>query len=292
MAVNTRAYARPVTIEVEGHLHMEGRLMGVVAKSDEPQFKLCTPEGKRVQQFYRVANDDRTKIPIEEMWHRGQLARGIEQEDSDDLQVVDETVIDAAKKSRFEKNRIEFTVHPIKDMGQLFPHPEKSSILFELGRYIKPSGEKRERWFDGGPYEQNYDIVRTILHNGNVGLISQACVRTDTSEALYRGVLWRGHLVLQPQVYLSRLYEFEDVEFKPVRGAASAAKKLTDLWETPLDMENYIDHRAEQVVAAQAAAMGGESAISLVEKAKPKEVKEKQSILEAMEDILSTAQAS
>ena len=264
--------------------------MGVVAPEEAPNFKLCTEEGERVVQCYRKAADEREEIPVAELWSRRDLNHGVEVEGEERLKVIGEEELKEARTSKFHKNFIELTVHPIEDMGQLFPDNSRSAIMFEAGQYFKPSGEKRERWFGqetdiGSRYNPNYEILRTLLATNEVGLVAQASIRTDTSEGLYRAVLWRGHLVLQPQLFANRIYEFDALDLDVEEDAIPKVQKLAEVWSTPLDMDSYVNTREQQVLAAQAALLGSDTAAKLLKEAP---VEERRDVMGALDDILAT----
>lgn len=237
-----------------GDMVTVGRLVPVEApepKSKAGSYHYCTPEGSKVTQVYQDANG--------KLHEREELAFYKETEEGE-MQIINKEAVDEAKKSQLEKDSMHLTIHELSEMhDQVWPNGTKKSYLFE------PDDSK----------ESNVLIEQALLRALSLNKYGfLAMVNLRNFEGLYRLTEWRGHLVIQPQVYTDALNPHEPHDsFRLPKEVSEKIETLCELRSTPFDAEQYVNDTLRRVQAAEAIALGRTEGAQVVERvAAPKAV--------------------
>jgi non-homologous end joining protein Ku len=209
----------------------------------EVEMHMCTVDGSGVTRQY-VGPDGK---PVEEE----ALVRYYIGEDKEKV-VVGKQALEDMKESKAETlpmNEMVLTVHPLHQCaGQMYPDGSKNSWVFI-------------------PKEDSPESIgihdNLLLMSERFAILSH--VNINHHEGLFRVIAWRGHLVLQPQLFVDRVRnwpvldmpEVEDEIFNKLEGYFDALSK-------DYDEEAYLDTSAARVRNVLAAAAGDQDAQKLL----------------------------
>ena len=246
-AARMRSYVSNFHIYM-GDMVTAGRLVPVEAAEPKGRgagsYHYCTPTGDTVKQVYR---DHEGTI-----YETSELAFYMEDEDGE-RHIVDKAAVDEARKSELEANSMHLTIHDLREMdGQVWPNGTKKSFVFV------PDSSK----------ESNVVIERALIRAVSLNKFGfLAVVNLRNHEGVFRLVEWRGHLVVQPQVYTDALKPHEPHEpFRLAKEATEKIETLCDMLSTPFDASDYINDTKRRVKAAEAIALGRAEGAKIVER--------------------------
>lgn len=227
-----KSYVSEMTLRL-GPVTSNGSLVGVrasVTKEKKTPFKMVTPDGQAVQQQY-LAGDGST-------WKPGELARGIEIDG--EIKIVEAEVAKVAKSSGLPKNVLSLVAHESSEVdSKTFPS-DKNAYIFV------PNAKD--------PANSQYsDLLIGMLDKSDKALVGLASIRNV--EGMYRLTTWRGHLVVQQQLYPEDINDHETNESESL--LADKGIKIIDKLTVPFDPEMYRDTSAENINAFLSTYEGG-----------------------------------
>lgn len=220
-----------------GPITTRGRLLPVkLPKEDGP--KMCTPDGRSVQQVYQ---DDEGTI-----WYRDQLGRGTLNEDGT-FTLVDAEALNEAKQSDLPANVIDLTIHNADEVaGYLWPS-DHNAYIFD------PIIKNGKKVIDDPVNRKWHDLLNIMVRESGVVFLGKANLPRST-EGLYRLAIYQGHIVIQRMLYPEDLHQYETMNLTvsddEKRQAIGVVRKLV----TPFDPEAYEDEvrrRVAEVAAAE-----------------------------------------
>ncbi len=218
-----KAYVSEMTLRL-GPVTANGKLVGVrtpVSKDKKSPFKMVTPEGKAVQQQY-VDVDGSTWKPVE-------LARAIEVDG--ELKIVEPEAAKAAKvSSNLPKNVLNLVAHNAADVdGKTFPS-DKNAYVFVPNTNDPANAQYNE-------------LLIGMLAKSDKAMVGLASIRNV--EGMYRLSVWRGHLIVQQQLYPEEINEHEVANTDSL--LADKGLKIIEKLTIPFDPEMYRDASVDNI---------------------------------------------
>lgn len=233
--VELKTYAKSFTIHV-GPLSMRGKLTSVQAPVTRGKgggsYKTCSPNKQPVTQVWRDPDDN--------IWETSDLQKYIEGEDGEML-IVDQEAVKEAKVSQLPKNLMVAAVHKISDMDELWPSNGKNSYVFE-----PDAADPRNTMLA--------EVFTRALSSGKYGII--ALINLQNHEGLFRLIVWRGRLVLQPQIYTDKINPHEEHEFRVESKATKKVQNLFEKLESDFAASDYEDGTIDRITAAEVISAG------------------------------------
>jgi hypothetical protein len=212
-----------------------GGLVGLQSTESEMgkgNYHYCTPNQEKVSQMF-VTEDGA-------LWKQPDLLKYHEEKDKDPVYLSREDMdaMAAAKKPTMPLNEAHISVHPIRQcLGQMFPNGEKKSFVFT------PQADSPES-------VQVYDYILAMCEK--FGIVAE--INVNHHQGLYRFRLWRGQLVLEPQVYTEQLRDIPTIENPEVD--TDALERRFSLLATDYNQETYINESEATVLRIFAGAAG------------------------------------
>lgn len=216
-------YVNKLTIHL-GPVTAIGKLVGVPkSKTAEgkPEFHYVSPAGNRVVQRYL---DEQTG----EYFIQDELSTGFEREDGT-MQALDSEALAEVKEAGLPVNVFNVTVHPAHEVNdQIFPSKNTPYVF-----YPDEEDPKNKGWAD---------FIRTAAETEGYALLGKMRLGKKTAaEHLYRITVWRGHIVIQHQLFPSQLKPHEVVQNNvPASTRAKALGAVQQLCE-PFNGDTYTD---------------------------------------------------
>lgn len=231
-----RTFANDVTLTF-GPLSARGRLVGVKDSSaGEPGFKLCSPNGKAVEQRY-VDEDGN-------VFERDQLGRAYI-DDEGNLVQVDPEMIAEAKSSVLPLNSITLRSHPADEVNKyLYPSGKHQGYIFEPTWRNSKNKMVRE-----DANTQVYDLLAAIVESSPVAFLSQANLQNH--EGLFRAGIYQGMIVIQRQLVPSELHQFNYDRARIQASVMKKAKALADSLVEDFNFDTYKNEVTERLLTAQ-----------------------------------------
>jgi hypothetical protein len=208
-----------------------------IRKDTETKLHLMTPEGLPVNIVYRDAN--------EKIWTKPELGRGKEDEDGN-LIPVDLTAVEEAKKSALVANVIDLNVHPREDVDD-FLFPDKSNAYVFLP-VIRNSSNKV---IDDPVNDKWYEVLNNLVRDPKLAFIGRC--NLSGHEGMFRLSIYRGHVVLQKQLFPEEVNEFEVISPKISRVEKAKVAKLAEALVKPFNPEDYPNEITQRVAEATSA---------------------------------------
>jgi non-homologous end joining protein Ku len=199
-------------VTVSGALYPIRKSKGKGSGYVKPQ--LVSPAGNPVKQYYK---DEATG----EFWLPGECNKGVVKDD-DSVVVLDTELLQEAKASELPKNVMVLSVHDQAEVeGQLFPSDNNAYILY-------PDSDN--------PINAKWGEFITAAVSGSEGeLAFLGMINLKNHEGLFRLTTWRGHLVVQKQLYPDELNPHEplalDIPAKTADKAIAVAHKMKTVFE-------------------------------------------------------------
>lgn len=168
-------------------LTLSGRLSGVRKSKTEIEVEthFVTPNGNRVNRVWR-------DVATLEIFEEHELDRGVWSDDTGDATIVDADALKAVKKSDLLPNLLTMTVHDAVDVE----------------RYLFPSDNNAYLFEPDALSEQFNDLfVAALVQNPDKALLGMCNLRGH--EGLYRVNVWRGHLIVQRQLYTTDINDHD-----------------------------------------------------------------------------------
>lgn len=265
MAEKLKSYTNSFTIHI-GPLSMRGRLVSVQSPvtrgKGNGSYKTCSPNKQPVSQAWTD--------PEGGVWKTGDLLRYMEGEDGEMI-IVDQEAIKLAKASQLPKNLMVASVHKLTDMDELWPSSDKNSYVFE-----PDAADPRN--------VQLAEVFTRALASGKHGVISQ--INLQNHEGLFRLIVWRGRLVLQPQIYTDKINPHDQHDFRVDAKATQKVQDLLGRLETEFEASYYKDNTVDRIIAAEAASAGTADGKALAKKAKAKVPEPQEDLLAVLDSAL------
>lgn len=214
-----------------GPITTNGKLVPIrksAPKDTGPKFKMVTPDALPVEQRYIEPTSGAIYEPKD-------LARGIVIDG--EMKVVDAATAKVAKvTTNLPKNVLSLVAHEAADVeGKTFPSDKNAYIFI-------PDGND--------PANVQYaELLTAMLTDSDKALVGLASIRNV--EGMYRISIWRGHLVIQQQLYPEEINDHEPTQSSNL--LADKALKVIDKLTIPFDPELYRDTSAENISEFMAA---------------------------------------
>lgn len=223
------AYVSQLTMNF-GSASTVGSLFGIRATDRSGKYKLCTPTGDRVRQVYV---DD-----VGNLFEYEDLERGTLDEETNKVEIVEDSDIKAAKESKLEANVITLTAHDKNDIEEyLFPSGNQAYIF-------KPVVKKGKKVIDDPANVQWYDFINTILRETDTALIGKCNLKNH--EGLFRLGRYQGYITLQKQMYPEELNRFDEWTSSlelPIRNKANELSRRAIKGFEPASYEDDVKKR-------------------------------------------------
>lgn len=232
-----RSYTSDFTIRL-GNITTRGKLMSIRNSESDGDTKTVqiTPDVHRVQRVWRG--------PDGTIYEDGTLGRAIEDADGK-LTPVDKDAIAEAKKSALTPNVFELHVHRRSDIDN-FLYPDKSQ-----GYVFMPQIKKGKNVVDDPVNDKAYEILNAMVQNPKVAMIGRCNLQNH--EGMFRLSMYRGHVVLQKQLYPEEVHEFGVLKIKLDKADRDKAAKLAEAMVTDFDAEDYPNEITKRVIEATSA---------------------------------------
>lgn len=206
-----------------GPITSNGRLVAIRKTAPSaPKFKMVTPDALPVQQRYLEPESGK-------LYETKDLARAIVIDG--ETKVVDAAAAKEAKATtNLPKNVLSLVAHDASDVdGKTFPSDKNAYIFI-------PD--------ENDPANVQYaELLLAMLDGSGKALVGLASIRNV--EGMYRISTWRGHLVVQQQLYPEEINDHEPTHSTNM--LADKAIKVIDKLTIPFDPELYRDNSAENI---------------------------------------------
>lgn len=244
--VKMRAAVGDFTIHL-GALTMRGKLVSVQAPESKGKgdgsYHLCTPQKKPVKMAF-VDDEGNVFAKDDLLYYR---------EENGKIVVVNKDAVAAAKESQLPKNVMYLNVHPAADDSFFSPMGTRQSLAFIPA--------------DSDPH--NTACNEVILNLLEEGYVLAAVCNVNNHDCLYRLIIWRGHVVLQPQAFPAALNPHrEPPRVQLPEAVISKAQELAQVLASDYDPAEYSDARLERIRNAEAIKAGRRTGAQIVAKAK------------------------
>jgi non-homologous end joining protein Ku len=237
-----KSYVSSFTIHL-GPVTTTGRLVAVrlpkpKSTYTKPQLKYVSPDGNPVEQRYR-------DVTTGEIYEVDALSKGTATE-SGSMIVVDEQALQDANVSLLPKDVMNVTVHDATEVeGSIFPADSNAYVF-----YPKEDDPTNKGWAD---------FVTAALTEAGGKFAFLGNMNLRNSEGMFRLSIWRGHLIVQKQLYPGELNDHNvknDRLSKNIRSKAVAA--VASLVQ-PFDPDEYKNDVAERLseLVSETEANGG-----------------------------------
>lgn len=211
-----KTYISDFTIRFDP-LSIQGKMIGVRKSDSETKvaFKLVSPEGNPVEQFYR---DTETK----ELFSNDQCSRMAES--GDEVVILDKATVDALKATPLPGNVVSLSVHPSEDVNKTIFTDKSNGYIF-VPHTKDPKNVKIAK-------------ALTAAINASPDKAFLGVCNFHGYEGLFRATIWRGHLVFQKQSYPGDINDHE-IQDLTMDNEAKVFKSFFDKKLEPFDAETY-----------------------------------------------------
>lgn len=224
--VKPKAYVGNFTIRI-GPIQMVGKMFPIRKPKESTGFKLCTPDGRQVQQVYTPTDGS------DEVFTYSELERGVLDDDGV-MKLVGQENIAEAKTSDLPNNVINVTVHDSTELdGMLWPSDD-NAYLFEPNS----ADPTNVQW---------HEVLLALLNKGNKAYVGMC--KFHNHDGFYRLTVWRDRIVMQKQLFPEALHDHSKypaevkVQAAITKKAASVMDKITE----PFDPSLYADQQTSRV---------------------------------------------
>lgn len=261
-----KSYVSDFTISL-GALSWSGSLVGVRDTDQGPKFKLISPDGNSVKQYYLDEITQKYFLP-------GELHKSFIQ--GDEQTTMTQDVVKAIGESEKPKNILPVTVHSAAEVDE-YLYPADSN-----GYVFVPNIKVPE-------LQRIFNALLVVLDTENKTLVG--ICNLQNHEGLFRLSVWRGQLVLQKQCYPADIREHtidvitivdtKDETWTPyhVLGAdVAAVTKMFTKQSQPFDPETY----KNEIAAKQFALLADPDSIVLTDEKPEADISDFLASLEAM----------
>lgn len=238
MTTPIKKYVSKFTIHL-GNATATGCLLPIRATVSKPKFKMVSPDGNPVSQRYLdVVNGN--------LYEPSECHRGIEDDDGA-VKLVDNDVLAETKKSALAKDVMNVTVHPLEDVEtQLFPSDNNAYIF-------QPDA--------ADPVNKGWaDFITAAVGSSKLAFLGTINLRGH--EGLFRLSVWRGHLVVQKQLYPADLNPHEQAERTLTQALTKKAVTVAEAMVQPFDPDSYRSDVEARVDALAAEVLAGNGPVA------------------------------
>ena len=220
-----KKYVTNFTIHL-GTATVSGSLFPIRAKSTAARPKLVSPHGNPVSQRY-------LDVVTEEIFQPAECVRGVEKDDGS-IALIETEDLALAKASQLPKDIMNVTVHDASEVESfLFPSDNNAYILYPT---------------TADPINKNWgDFIVSAVAGSEGKLAFLATVNLRGHEGLFRLTTWRGHLVIQKQLYPADLNPHDQYAPELTKKMQSKAVQVAQAMVKPFDPATYRDSVAERV---------------------------------------------
>lgn len=217
-----------------GPVSVQGRLYPI-SKGRKSDVKLCTPDGRPVQQVYRSEDG--------EIWEKDALGRARVGE-NDELIPIDPEALEEAKTSQLPEGVLQLAAHRRAEVESAMWHDDSNSYVFLP--IVKNSSGKEIK----NPANQKWHDLLTVMVRESPDVIFLGRCHIFKSEHLYELRLYQGHLAVVRLKFPEQLYQYDVVH--PELSVAERERSLAvvQAMVTPFDADEYADNIREAVAAA------------------------------------------